>query len=145
MRDRMLKIGVTMVVTNAVLQIIPDVLGDERAKCPVKVFFLAKDTLHVPIAHGLHILAPAETERQIGAFETLIVFPDVKTMGLLIVDETSFEIAYAKLFSSDESRTFVKRAVVVYYETVLKFCKARRGQNLRGTISTTQYFFPEED
>ena len=68
MRDRLIIVVVTIVVTDAVLQIVPDVLGYKRSERPVKIFFLANNAMHVPIAYGLYVLAAAETQRQIGAF-----------------------------------------------------------------------------
>ena len=86
MRVMFFRQEVTIAVTEVVLQIMPDVLGDECGKCPVEVFFLAHNAMHVSIAYGFHILAPPEAERQIGAFEALSVFPDIEPMGLTVVN-----------------------------------------------------------
>ncbi len=105
-------------------------------KGPVEIFFAATDAAHTALLQKFHIPAAAETERQIGAREALLVFPVVEPVTPAVVFYSCLEISDAIVSSANEARAFVQGPVVVDNEIILPFNRADRRHEFLGAKTT---------
>lgn len=119
------------------------ILSDETFERLVQVGLPTIDIIDLPVPNELQKPTAAKAEREVGAVEALVFFPDVEVMGNGVVNDPGPQVSDRHIYHPEKSGALVKDAVVIHHQVVGRLDHARGRGHPGGVETSLQDLFPQ--